>query len=100
MIPIANRVAFENAPPESVFRYATMFVLASVRSLLGRITSASTFVSRNGTGMTEPILNTTIIISVNKIFFLRSGIDHAFLITLNNLDHLCLSARSLDSGLS
>ncbi len=84
VIPIANSVAFENAPPESVFRYAIIFEPASVTSVAGAITCASTFESRNGTGITEPILKTMMIKSVNKSFLRRSGIDHAFFIILNN----------------
>ena len=30
VIPIANSVAFEKAPPESVFKYASIFVLVSL----------------------------------------------------------------------
>ena len=78
--PIAKSVAFAKAPPDNVLRYASIVL----PSLIPFIAVASALISRNGTGITEPILNTMIIISVNKSFFLRSGIDQAFLIVFNN----------------
>ena len=100
VIPIANNVAFEKAPPESVLRYASIFVLESLLEEISFIASASAFASRNGTGITEPILNTMIIKSVNNIFLLKSGIDQAFFNTFNTLNHLCLSASSFNSSFS
>ena len=82
--PIAKSVAFEKAPPESVFRYASIELLSLPTSLSGAIKSLSAPISKNGTGITEPILNTNTINSVKRIFFLKSGIAQAFLIVLNN----------------
>ena len=77
---IAKSVAFAKAPPDNVLRYASIVL----PSFIPFMAVASALISRNGTGITEPILNTMIIISVNKSFLRRSGIDQAFLIVFNN----------------
>jgi hypothetical protein len=83
--PIAKIVAFENAPPDNVFRYANAELLAPLlASERGAIRSCKAEISRKGTGITEPILKQITIKIVKRIFFLRSGIIQAFLIVLNN----------------
>ena len=46
--------------------------------------------------MTAPRRNTTTMRRVNRIFLRRSGMLQAFLIVLNNSDHLCLPTCSFD----
>ena len=77
----ANRDAVANALPESMFRYPSMLP----ESLLTlSIKAVRACVSRNGTVMTEPMRNTTMINNVNNSFLRSSGTFQASRIVLSN----------------